>query len=939
MYKVCRLKCIIFFSFSLTHLLFGQEKNAIADSLYDSIITEVESKRSSRNYKYNIDLLGDYIASSNFKSLHCQQRAILYHKLGRAYYSIQDYEQALEIFTTRAIPLWNDCEKQTKVEEADTYFGAAMAGQKLNEFDNSISNLNYSLELYEAAPKYSLFKLGHRYRGAGVLHQQAGEYELAEVFYFKAMSYFKQSNNGGKDLGIAWLHNDLGLTYQANGMFRKAVEFYEKSYVMHESIEVSALHNLVEVYSEELNEPVKASYYSNLLNEKAIENGNINAQVSALNVDGRIEFKKKNYVESLSAYNKALDLCRQLIENNHNIRVLAGIHENISESELKSGNYKEAIDAIDTAIDLMLPNQKFELTGKINVGDAIVRNLTELIEMIAFRAKTQYQNHKNSDDKNVIDSSLDQYFKIDSLFQLSLADISLNRSQIDASGNVLVHYESAIAKNLEQFEKTSDINYFNAAYYFSSRLKALNLSSSLRKYRKLNEADKIRSNEINSELKSLLVDYYNGVGNTDSISVEIIKKQRKKHQFEKNIINDRAGLSDDSVNSSEHGVVAEIQNKLHDNEILIEFFEGIEKLYVFKIGKSAVNYNEIDTNENIINEIDNFVQACQSPNVNSVGDMQKMGSNLYTLLFANLFDETTTSIKRLIFIPDGRMHSIPLDALIKDKDYLIQLYDIKYAYSHKLYFDNLLRDFGFNYVGFGPSYSNQLAKKIVAKRLAKLEGNLVDIPMAVEEVESSLDNYEDGRAFINSDATKEEFLIQASSADILHLSMHGLVDYETPDNSSLLFHDGVDDFALRASEIGQLDIDPDLVILSSCQSASGQINRAEGVQGLSRAFILAGSSAVLSSLWNTSEYSSSVLLPDFLNSLKQSATASTSLREAKLSYLSSVRPSLKHPFYWANFILISSAEASPNSLQTPLIVLFGLLTLLLLLYFLNRKAN
>lgn len=939
MFKAILHHSLVILLINIPFVVFGQSEIAQADSLYDSILEEVEANHKSKKYTDIIELIDKSLSSPCYKFLHCDKRAILHHKLGRAYYSLADYEQSMKLFSQQTIPLWESCNIPAKVKKADTYFAAAMAGQVLRDFASSIPYLNYALELYESVPDFSLSKLGHKYRGAGVLHARAKEFELAELFYLKSISYFKQSEADDIDIWIGILYNDLGLMSRQIGEFDKAINYYKKSYVMHESIEIHGLHNIATVYSEDLSDISSASYYSELEMKKAFKSENANLKVDALIMRGRIEFKKKNYNEALLMYKEATDLCDDLIKNNHNVRLLASIYENIAESELELGNYNKSINDIDQAIDLMVANYTVDASQGIKLNKSIVREIDELIAMIAFKANSEYNFNNSKNIKVNVDHSLGLYYIIDSLFQYSLESISLNQSQIDATGEILVHYEDAIIKNMEQFEKTSDIRYYNDAYYFSSRLKALNLSSSLRKYQKLNESDKVRSKEINSELASLLVEYYNGIGNTDSISVELIKKQREKHQFEQKIINEKTGLSSDSAQLTEYNLISNIQNKLHDDEILLEFFEGAKTLYTFKIEKSAVDYHDVDINSKNMNALDTFVKACQSPNFHSSADMHKMGGNLFSLLFGDLFESNSTNIEKLIIIPDGKIHSIPIEALIKNNNYLIQLFDIKYAYSHNLYFDSVDRKFGLRYVGFGPSYSDQLGKKIVLKRLAKLDGNLVDIPMAVEEVERSMNNFKDRKVFVNSDATKEQFINQASSADILHLSMHGLVDYETPGNSSLLFHDGVDDFALRASEIGQLDINPDLVILSSCQSASGAINRAEGVQGLSRAFILAGSSAVLSSLWNTSEYSSSVLLPNFLNSLKQSRIASTSLRDAKLSYLASARPSMKHPFYWANFILISGEESSPNSMLSPIIILMVGLSILLLLFFIFKRTK
>ena len=111
-----------------------------------------------------------------------------------------------------------------------------------------------------------------------------------------------------------------------------------------------------------------------------------------------------------------------------------------------------------------------------------------------------------------------------------------------------------------------------------------------------------------------------------------------------------------------------------------------------------------------------------------------------------------------------------------------------------------------------------------------------------------------------------------------------------------------EDGFLHPSEILDLDLNADLVVLSACQSGLGKLVRGEGMIGLTRAFMYAGTPSVIASLWSVADESTSVLMDEFYKYLiKENLGKTESLRKAKVSLINSKKYS--HPFYWAPFIL------------------------------------
>jgi CHAT domain-containing protein len=109
-----------------------------------------------------------------------------------------------------------------------------------------------------------------------------------------------------------------------------------------------------------------------------------------------------------------------------------------------------------------------------------------------------------------------------------------------------------------------------------------------------------------------------------------------------------------------------------------------------------------------------------------------------------------------------------------------------------------------------------------------------------------------------------------------------------------------DDGFLELDEIANLKLNADLVVLSACQTGQGKMARGEGVSGLARAFLYAGSKGVVCSLWSVDDRETANLMVDFYGHLQKGQAAADALREAQLRMIREG----KAPLYWAPFILI-----------------------------------
>src|SRR5262249_28460860 len=134
------------------------------------------------------------------------------------------------------------------------------------------------------------------------------------------------------------------------------------------------------------------------------------------------------------------------------------------------------------------------------------------------------------------------------------------------------------------------------------------------------------------------------------------------------------------------------------------------------------------------------------------------------------------------------------------------------------------------------------------------------------------------------------------------------IDEEHPQFSALVLSanpsDKEDGF-LTMPEVFDLNLNSDLVVLSACKSGLGEKIRGEGVMGLSRAFLCAGTSSVLVSLWNVYDSSTAEFMENFYRAMQiNHSNHAAALKQARLQMIQSGKYS--HPYYWAPFVLIGS---------------------------------
>jgi len=144
---------------------------------------------------------------------------------------------------------------------------------------------------------------------------------------------------------------------------------------------------------------------------------------------------------------------------------------------------------------------------------------------------------------------------------------------------------------------------------------------------------------------------------------------------------------------------------------------------------------------------------------------------------------------------------------------------------------------------------------------------------------------------------------ELARARYVHFATHGILGLDKGKQPALVLNlvgNRTEDGFLEMDEITGLKLNADLVVLSACRTGQGQMHQGEGVTGLARAFLYAGSKGVVCSLWSVDDRETSNLMVAMYRNLQQDQSAPEALRAAQLAMIRAGKP----PLYWAPFIVI-----------------------------------
>jgi CHAT domain-containing protein len=394
--------------------------------------------------------------------------------------------------------------------------------------------------------------------------------------------------------------------------------------------------------------------------------------------------------------------------------------------------------------------------------------------------------------------------------------------------------------------------------------------------------------------------------------------------------------------------VQEIQKTLDTETAIISYLTGDSIITIFTITENKLDIKTVPLIENLAYTIAVFRYGLLYPNSSmSAGDFKEYAYEMYGQLIP---DDVNKGIKNLIIIPDAELSMIPFEALLtgdpgdkewKDLPYLVKDYNISYSYSANLFYKTLPKESSTipeytelnDWLAFAPVFddfntggltirSRELFQQLdtvsvdtTGTRGILINGEIIrPLPGTENEVQSIFKEFDEKgkKALVQIRRNANEEFIKSGvlkNYRLLHFASHGFVNTLKPELSGILLAQDTtinEDGVLYSGEIYNLKLNADLTVLSACETGLGEIKEGEGLIGLARALLYAGSKNIIVSLWKVADKSTSDLMIDFYKNLleanQEKREFSQALQQAKLKMID--EGIYAHPFYWSPFILI-----------------------------------
>ena len=391
------------------------------------------------------------------------------------------------------------------------------------------------------------------------------------------------------------------------------------------------------------------------------------------------------------------------------------------------------------------------------------------------------------------------------------------------------------------------------------------------------------------------------------------------------------------------------QKLLQKGQTMLEYFVGDSSIFIFVVRPDTFEVVQVKKDfalDSLVRQMQSGLYGYHGRTPDKRSDIVYKNSILnYTHAAHELFQRIMAPVAHLltpdlVIIPDGVLGYVPFEALLKSKPeklnqfgtypYLINAHTISYNYSATLWQEmknkKHKKEPFKSLVAFAPFYEgsytvldstiNLVFDTLSDGRDTTIFQDVVSrktyAPLPSSGIEAgTVSKMWKGDFFINQDATEQRFYDIAGDYRFVHLSTHGVADDRQGDYSYLAFaeqKDSIENEFLFVRDIYNTSLNADLVFLSACETAQGELQRGEGIISLARAFAYAGAKSIINTLWQVDDTATKDISIDFYKNLKKGNTKDVALRQAKLRHIKSARSAQKHPFFWAAMVGIGDME-------------------------------
>ncbi|PZD73692.1 Photosystem I assembly protein Ycf3 [Acaryochloris thomasi RCC1774] len=816
----------------------------------------------------------------------------------------------------------------------------------IGDYTQAKSLFQRTIGIYEQALGPEHLRIAASLSNLAVLQTELGNNGQAELLHQRALKIYKE-NLGVDHPSVATSLNNLAYHYTNLGNYRKGEALYQQALEIsekalgpnHPSVAVS-LNNLAILYSSQEDYARAEPLHQRALriNEKVLGADHPKIATDLQNL-AQLYSKQDNYRKAEPMYQRALRIQRKTVGDQHprvanSLSGLAWLYRGQAQYDKAESLFREALDIYQSAFGPTHPwvaNAFSNLAWLYQAQDKTTRTYEVLKQAIAI----EEQNLKSV---------------------LSIGSEAKKRSYIKTLSRKT---NATISNHLQQSPRNlqSAQLAFRTVLQRKGRILAA-LTDSFQSLRQdLTPADQTlfdRLQKARSQYATLMLKNTGGQSALDQDLIRFFKDQEEalEEQLARRSIEFRT--------ENQPVTIAAIQQQLPAHAALVELIRyrpyntrarrQVEQwqaphyaAYILR-AEGQVQWVDLGEAEPIDQSIFQFRTALESRSITIQAIARRLDQQVMQPIRAKL-----GNTRQLLLSPDSQLNLISFAALVDENNqYLVETYDITYLSSGR----DLLRlqstaaksSLQPPLIMANPDYqkSGAIAKGAIAnKNRGSRDLNLTFGPLPGTQQEAAqLHRLLPKATLLTADQATENILKQVKSPRILHIATHGFFletdleaalnpsadragisiissvarpkttqkSYENPLLRSGLAlagantrRSGEEDGIFTALEATGLNLrGTQLVVLSACETGLGDVANGEGVYGLRRAFVMAGSESQVLSLWKVDDVGTKDLMVKYYQRLLQQAGRSEALRQTQLEMLRSQK--YQHPYYWAAFI-------------------------------------
>lgn len=787
------------------------------------------------------------------------------------------YEESIEGYKSALAHLPSSYGKRTAIH-ATIYNNISSIYQNLG-YNNEC--LFYEKEAYEIA----LESLNEDHElipkilsNIGSTYTELGHYEKALINNEKALGLHLKYRSFDYQLTSQY-YQSIGAIYLKKGDYHEAKIFFKKA------------HSILKE-KESKHSSIETIYKSLSLAELAIENYTLAESYCRK----AILFKSKqlglNHPELAESYNIFSKIKRAVNQYDSSIYFL---RKSIS-TNLKSTENRSLLSPI--AYNELLSPKVF------------IQSCEELLNTLQMKQK---DNLFSDQDELLFEFYADLVNKV--IFRLR-QDTYSRQDKVWISSNVRDLYQ-IIVEMYSAKKSISSRNTLEKVFQAFNNSKAIALTERIQVSRKYEDSHSLLFDSLNKVSKKLIAKrIYNNSklesnrSNKDTLMVNNLEKELFDSERAYKSFMDRLRTTHKGFFELKYGIDAnaihlkEIQEQMDSDECILDFFESQSHYYLMAIRKNNVSFKKCMLSKAQLLEFKRKKQE---------------GQPVYLQInqLVPEWDVISPGISKITVIPDGMIWNINFDLVltkeygsfnIKKLPYLIKECAIRYAYSSaSLLIQNTPINqtkkqlLAFSYGEKDNIDGDQVSMNFLRDESVQLPGSRAEI--------RSIANLIEGDYFYGKSASERLFKKVAQDYQVLHLAVHAFIDDENPENSKLDFFsksDSLEDGKLHAFELYEMKLNADMVVLSACNTGSGEIASGEGVMSLGRAFVSSGVNSMVLTRWQVSDNFTPQIIRTFYQELKKGKRKSEALRIAKLKFLENGDNITAKPFYWSAFYVLGN---------------------------------